>query len=210
MRTQQILNVLSANLNLNITKTAYFSTNGNFRGGWEAWLQANIAYAFQQANQYNRFTREEPYPSSSNNYNYLTYQDGNIPQSDNTNNGAAAARADFLIQRTQGIIDPTYLELKCYKSTENLGQAWDRFKDDCTKINTLYGENDTLNCAALLATYGTFSQNAVKGLDWYWGGDRTARVLDYSPGLGQAPLQTTLANVATGGNDRQFIVCVGM
>ena len=205
MRTQQILTVLQNDLNLDLAKTEHFETNANFRGGWEVWMQCEMAMAFFNNATSQSFEREYPYPSGDIELPYLKYDPDFEPAAWAVAN--QSARADFKIERIQGMADTTFLELKCLKSTENTSDAWDRFRSDVTKMSALHEANNELNCVALLATWGTFSAEDLESLSWCWAGDLTARVLDYSQ---NPPLQTTLQNVAQDGNNRQFIVGVGV
>ena len=111
MRAQPFLQTINNYLEFNLTQVEYFMTNGNFRGGWEGWLQANIGYAFSRANPNNIMTREACYSSDDKNFPYVQY-DGKKVVAD-VSDVRMAARADFCISREHGSADTTFIELKC-------------------------------------------------------------------------------------------------
>lgn len=205
MRSQAFFNALSPVLALDLVKAEYFATDPNFYGGWEIWLQCNIGYAFTLTPGVNVMAREVCYPSGAGNGPpYLSYNAAANPQVAVVANANAAARADFLISRPAGLGDTTYVELKCRTSQETIAAAWTRFWNDVNKVNALAQFNPILNCIAMLATWGTFSAQDIQNL----AAIGNARVLDFSTGNGNAPIHTTLANVAQGGVNRLFLVSV--
>jgi len=199
MRTQQIMTVLQDSLDLDLVRTEHFETNAHFRGGWEVWLQCEIAMAFFNNATSQSFEREVPYPSGNALLPYLSYNNATHAVAEVAN---PSARADFKVERLAGAADTTFLELKCQKSTETVGQAWSRLEDDVYKIDALAAANNTLNCTALLASWGIFTAEEMRNLNWCWT-NRSSYVLDYSQ---NPPLLTSLQNVALDGNDRQFII----
>jgi hypothetical protein len=213
MRLQPFLETLRSkkdltqrsNLDLDLQKTEYFMNTPNFRHGWEVWLQCEIGFAFNGVNFNNVLLREVPYPSSNNINRFLAYNDTRDPPAWEVARQNEAARADFQIRRTQGPADTTFLELKCRLQQENHRQTWTRLENDVQKIRALCALNNTLNCIALLATFGTFTQQDIQYLNWFYTGGRNARVLDYSQVV---PIHTKLQNVALNGNPRTFIVGV--
>lgn len=136
---------------------------------------------------------------------FLAYNAGANPPAWQVANRNQAARADFQISRMQGPPDTTFLELKCRLQQETHLQTWTRLENDVEKIMALSALNNTLNCIALLATFGTFTQQDIRDLNWFYTGGRNARVLDYSQVM---PIHTELQNVALNGNPRTFIVGV--
>ncbi|NEP47548.1 MAG: hypothetical protein F6K65_01350 [Moorea sp. SIO3C2] len=205
MRLQPFLETLRNKLNLDLQKTQYFMNTANFQGGWEVWLQCEIGFAFNGANPNNVLLREVPYPSGNNINPFLAYRAGANPPAWEVANQNQAARADFQISRMQGPPDTTFLELKCRLQQETHLQTWTRLRNDVEKIRALSALNNTLNCIALLATFGTFTQQDIQDLNWFYTGGRNARVLDYSQVM---PIHTELQNVALNGNQRTFIVGV--
>lgn len=207
MRLQPFLETLRSNLYLDRQKTEYFMNTGNFQGGWEVWLQCEIGFAFNGVNPNNVLLREVPYPSGDNIQRFLAYRAGAHPPAWQVAVANQAARADFQISRMQGPPDTTFLELKCRLQQETHLQTWNRLENDVEKIRALSALNNTLNCIALLATFGTFTQQDIQALNWFYTGGRNARVLDYSQAQNM-PIHTELRNVALNGNPRTFIVGV--
>jgi hypothetical protein len=121
-----------------------------FKGGWEGWLQVEIARKFLDVNGAQVCAREVPYPSGQNGQ-YVT-PDGGL-----TNDLRFAARADFYLRRKGSSVDETYLELKCTNqyADDPVDDAWKRFHKDVAKIINVQNTNKSLNCIALLAYWGT-------------------------------------------------------
>lgn len=212
MRSQHILTIVARRIP--VGKASWFASADNFRGGWEGWLQAEIAHAFYEDRAATEITREQPYPSGlgAGHHRYLAYNPANGMVATAAH---PAARCDFYVRRPAvfGPADESYLELKCISPSamNAVDDAWNRFRADVTKIDALRARNQNLVCTALLATWGTFNPIHVRGdaptLRWCWAGNRTAYVVDFRAGQ---PVVSTLANVATGGDERLFIVAVSV
>ncbi|MDQ2104619.1 hypothetical protein [Azospirillum isscasi] len=211
MRCQQLLNTIQGCINNGTTngpRATVFAQNANIRGGWEVWLQLEIAHGFLTVAGNWTCERERPYPSTNAGNPYLTYAAGG-PAWGVTNNINAAARADFYLHRNAGVADDAYIELKCISPTNAnpIQDAWNRFQADIVKQQTLRGGNAGLNCISVLATFGTFQAADVAGanpdLGWFWAGGRTAYVYDVANNQ-----VSTLQNVAQGGAPRLFLVAV--
>ncbi|HTQ15135.1 MAG TPA: hypothetical protein VMH86_14770 [Rhizomicrobium sp.] len=194
MRSQPFLQWLSQNYNPAVAQA--IAGQPVFRGGWEGWLQVEIARTFL-ANANTICEREMRYPDG--NGAYISYAGGVA----NGGVGAgAAARADFFLQRNAGMLDQTYLELKCSNSLAGnpVQDAWARFDNDIAKITAIAGVNPALNCIALLAYWGQLDPNnaANQGgpnghpVNWYWGGNRSAYMWDTSIN----PVQVTTLQTA--------------
>ncbi|QCO14706.1 hypothetical protein D3869_05415 [Azospirillum brasilense] len=213
MRCQQLLNTIQgciANGTTNGARAAVFGQNANIRGGWEVWLQLEIAHGFLTIGGNWTCDREWPYPSTNAGAPFLTYAAAG-PAWGTTANPVAAARADFYLRRAAIPADDVYIELKCINPTHAtpLQDAWNRFNADVVKQQTLRGGNAGLNYVSLLASFGTFQAGDVAGpnpaLGWYWGGGRSAYVYDMVNNQ-----VSTLANVAQGGAPRLFLVAVSV
>ncbi len=162
MRAQTFLRFL--NDNYDHRRAANLATNTNIRGGWEIWLQVEIAYTFVNIGGSRACAREIPYPSGNNNNRYISYDSRRMQNPARLEqNGNSAARCDFYLSRRlqndRGIADDTYVELKCINPNTNnpLDDAWNRFYSDINKIQAISGVNNQINGVALLATYGTFA-----------------------------------------------------
>jgi hypothetical protein len=209
VRVQPFLNEL---VGLPFAKASVFANNPNFSGGWEGWLQAEIGYAIYGANISSLIRREVKYPDGA--AAYLNYVAGPPPVATPGAAAGAAARCVFYLHRPAGPAgggaDETYIELKCINPTvaNPINDAWNRFDNDVVKIGALRAANGTLVCQALLATFGTFTPidvAAAAPLSIYWGGTRSAYILDTGSGN-----VTTLQTVTTGGVPRLFIVAVSV
>jgi len=214
MRAKPFLQYLQAYYNPQTA--AFLADTPDIRGGWEVWLQVEIARTFVSLNQNWICERELSYPSGNLFNPYLTYDaDDDLAPVGTTSNARYAARCDFFLYRKESIsiADETYIELKCINPSVQYPHrdAWTRFKKDVIKIQALQKANKQLNCIALLATSGVFTLDAVggenPGLAWFWNQDegRVAYVWD--------PTQnavTTLQNVALDGSGRFFIVAVAI
>lgn len=213
MRLQPFFDVLGRYLPLDNRQISYFTTNPNFIYGWEGFLQASIDYAFsRRPNVMSQLRREEYYPSLDPAKPLLTYNAGNAEKPvDLTSDGKKAARCDFRITSNISQEDPTYVELKCRKSTETVDEAWARHWDDCRKIAAIGSQNPTLSCIALLSTYGTFSTQAINAIHQNMATRKIAslsmRVLDYGT---SPPANTNWSNFQPGGNDRALLVGVAL
>ena len=198
MRAQTFLRFL--NDHYDHTRAASLATNTNIRGGWEIWLQVEIAYTFVNLGGSRLCDREIPYPSGNNNNRYISYDSRRmLNQARVEPNGNSAARCDFYLSRRLqndiGIMDDTYVELKCINPNTNnpLNDAWSRFYSDINKIDAISGVNNQINGVALLATFGTFNVLPEDTTNQYvW--DPTNNAV------------TTMINVNRGNQRRFFIV----
>lgn len=201
---QTILDGYNINQSINLPRAATLAQSQSIRGGWEVWLQLEIAHCFLQSVGNWLCERERAYPATQAN-TYLT------PAGGLTNTLNSAAKCDFYLRRTQGISDDTHVELKCISQTSAnpIADAWNRFGQDVLKQQTLKGANATLNGISVLATFGTFQQADVAGpnpaLGWCWAGNRSAYALD--PANNRV---STLQNVMQGGGARLFLVAVSV
>jgi hypothetical protein len=185
MRAQPFLNWLKTNYNP--ATAAAIAGSTNIRGGWEAWLQIEIARTYA-INESQICDREIAYPDGENLYIGYDRQTGQARGG--VANANHAARADFLMYRRvqDAIQDATFIELKCSTIGTEAGarDAWARFTTDVNKVSAIQGVNRNLNTFALLAYWGTlreWPQGAYVGsrLDWYWSGGHTAYVWDTVP-----------------------------
>lgn len=180
MRSEQLLKALKENISAeSFARARWFSSKVEFKGGWEVWLQAEIAYALGTSDIRRKFTREKPYPGDP-----------------------LQRKCDFYVERDGNVSkDETYLELKCINSgVDNpFENARNRFFADVVKITNVQNSLRLL-CTAVLATWGVFKDEEVErwaetiNLDNAW-------VLDVG-----AQHTTTLRGVERGGVDRLFIV----
>ncbi|MGH6870890.1 MAG: hypothetical protein ACREHE_05220 [Rhizomicrobium sp.] len=186
MRSQAFLQSLA--VNYNPANAQFVAGTPAFRGGWEGWLQVEIARTFIAAQVNNVCEREMRYPDGQG--TYVSYNPINGAQGGA--NGAQAARADFFLQRPVaiGVQDQTFLELKCSNALAGnpVQDAWARFDADIAKITAIMGVNNVLNCIALLAYWGILdpNNNANQGgpnghpLNWYWANNRQSYIWDTS------------------------------
>lgn len=200
MRAQSFLQFLSANYNP--AQAANLAQNVDIRGGWEVWLQIEIALTFVNQGGNRVCDREAYYPS------------GQLPNRWIGNNPAAppeyiavanpGIRCDFHLHRPAGggLQDDTYVELKCINpnAVNPLNDAWLRYSNDINKIRDIAVVNPNLPGIAVLATYGHF--NAP--LPMFLAGV-SAYVWDPTNNL-----VTTMNNVTQGGPDRFFMVAASV
>lgn len=205
MRIQPFFNYLSNHLSFDLAKNQYFSTSPHFHGGWEVWLQCEIAAALKKDNVPFSLEREKPYSGRGNgNGKLMAYSDRSRTASW-TNTANSAARADFFVQTANGR-DPTHFELKCIYGHSGPQDGWRRFGNDIAKIEALNKLDPNLNAIAMLGTYGIFKQEDMADV-FNIVGQNTSYVIDF----GQAPPKvSTLKNVAQGGQDRFFLVGYGV
>jgi hypothetical protein len=160
MRAQQFLIFLQQNY-AGWQRAAGLANNQNIQGGWEAWLQVEIALTVVQANNQLVCQREAPYLTGNLDSPFIGYTGGPNPLARAVANQNNAARCDFYLYRPDGVSiqDNTYVELKCINpnSFAPLDDAWNRFRNDITKIKTISNVNQALPGIALLATFGTFN-----------------------------------------------------
>lgn len=139
------------NHDIDLEKVMRFATMDSFRGGWEGWLQVEIADSFREAYD---FEREIYYPG-------------------------CGERADFRISdkvRERGTPPrQLYVELKCMTVTEKY-HVWRRFSEDMNKVL----RHTPVQCVALLATYGTFIKADIDGFRTQMRNMDNLWVLDYS------------------------------
>ncbi|MEG3972255.1 hypothetical protein QUA00_32225 [Microcoleus sp. T2B6] len=160
MRAQQFLENL--NKFYNPGRAARLAENNQYiRGGWEVWLQVEIAQAYAINYPGQTCEREAPYPGLQANQ-WIAFNK-TLSTASAVQNRNQAARSDFFLYR-QGMLaaaDETHIELKCINNSNPninaLTDAWNRFYADITKIREIKRINETINAIALLATYGTFS-----------------------------------------------------
>jgi hypothetical protein len=174
-----------------IETASKLAQNTELNGGWEVWLQVEIALAFimDKANNV-ECERESPYLTGNEEAPWIESSYCATPYREN------AIKCDFLMRRTgntgpQGL---TYIELKCMnpkpdpkkkKSDNELRleakkDAWERFKKDINKIQGIYSNKE--NCSyekkvkiaafALLAMYGSLEDesqesNSIHGVTTY-------------------------------------------
>lgn len=208
MRLEPFIDTLRLCLRPDLLKATYFSTNPNFHGGWEVWLQSEIGYAFSTLGPETRIlTREVPYPNRTGTNNFLGYN----AVTHTVTVGVlanAAAKTDFLLQRIPGgLLDQTYVELKCLLAGTGLDDAWNRYRADVTKTRALKAANQDLNCIALLATFGTFDNIQRNLLSSEFQG---AFVLDFRNLAGGSPRKSSVAQVDLGGAAGFFLVGFGV
>lgn len=160
MRSKQLLGVISHYFehvsppSLAITKR--LASNTGIEGGWEVWLQVEIALAFVTFEEGRICIREDTYPSGDAEKPFIAYNRGS-----NTAEFVAkknsSARCDFHLHRRDNFRpqDDTYVELKCINPNTNHPEkdAMNRFFDDLNKIYAIGSKNQTLNVIALLAIY---------------------------------------------------------
>lgn len=171
MRAQPFLQVLSCFYNTSVAEEV--SQLSDFRGGWETWLQVEIARTFIKKYNAQLCIRELPYPSATKG-KYLNSNGQTVTDV------RSAARTDFFMQRPSGFsTDDTYIELKCTNNASDypVSDAWTRFQSDIGKISTMQKANSSLNCIATLAYHGTlpltFNEEGEpttlggKSIDWY-------------------------------------------
>ena len=131
MRSQAFLDRMS---NYNFGKAKAIANWHDLRGGWEVWMQVEIAAHMSTFQGFQRLEREVPYPAPP---------------------AQGGERCDFKIVMTERLqTDDTYIELKCINpNTANpLADIDRRFRDDFAKIERLRSAN--YSCFALCAVYG--------------------------------------------------------
>lgn len=163
MRAQTLLQFLAQNYRN--TAAANLANNQNIRGGWEIWLQVEIALTFVTLGGQGTCEREIAYPSGQQNTPYIAYNPGYNPPAWAVPN--PSARCDFYLHRSNGTAqqDDTYIELKCVNPNayniyriDPITDAWNRFKQDIAKIQAIGQVNGLINGIALLATFQQFNQ----------------------------------------------------
>jgi len=221
MRVQPYLNWLSENYDT--ARASAIAQQTNFKGGWEGWLQVEIAMTFLEKNEAQTCTREVPYPAPAfgqSSGQYIT-KDGTY-----TDNANAAARADFMLQRTGGSVDETYVELKCSNFKEGgnaVSDAWKRFFDDVQKITNVQAANKSLNCIATVCYYGSLplatdgTNVTLAGLPAAWYSDKRRTYVWYcgvpfSPGYNSAvqSIDTVAAAFKSDGQVYTGLLMVGL
>lgn len=185
--------------NYNHERAANLANNRNIRGGWEVWLQVEIALAFVNQEEGTRICqREEPYPAEIENQ-WITYSN-QTGVAQVTSHRNQAARCDFCLCRhnPHGQMDYTYVELKCINpnAPNPLQDAWERFDSDIRKVQAIRQLNLQVPWIALLVTYGQFNPPLPQ-----FSAGINARVWD--PNNNNV---SRIENVIQGGPDRLFIV----
>jgi hypothetical protein len=200
MRAQPFLQFLRDNYDP--TQAANLAQNVNIRGGWEVWLQIEIALTFVNLGGNRICDREAPYPSGQVANPWI----GNNPAAPPAYIPVAnpGIRCDFHLHHPAGIglQDDTYVELKCINpnAVNPLNDAWQRYNDDIDKIRNIEAINPILPGIAVLATYGQFNgplpqfPHGVNAYVW----DPTNNVV------------TTMNNVTQGGANRFFMVAASV
>jgi hypothetical protein len=166
--------------------------NPDFRGGWEGWMQVEIARTFL-GHPSRVCEREFPYPDGGAGYppTYLSYNRGNNTAAKGAD-GRNAARCDFLLQYNNeegiGVADQTFIEIKCSNAQARYPEqdAWHRFNADINKISALKGVYGGFSTFALLCVWGTLETDNDTPLgnpdghtiDWYYAGNRNAYIWD--------------------------------
>jgi hypothetical protein len=182
MRAQPFLNWLYTNYQPGTAMQV--ASNPQFRGGWEGWLQVEIARTFIQ-NQTQLCAREVCYPDG--NGQFISYDAEEDEAHGGVANRRAAARADFFMRRNEGIADDTYIELKTssFAAGNPMRDAWWRFYEDTLKIAAIQEVNPAVNCFSMLAYWGTLETTpwgfGNGNVAWFWQGGRTAYVWDTVP-----------------------------
>lgn len=198
MRTQTFLENLGTRYNAN--EAQRLASLPGIHGGWEVWLQIEIAKTFMDIDSTVSFYREQPYSNSLNaNAPWISYNK-QTKIATYTANRNSASKCDFFMVHSGGR-DQTYLELKCINPNNNnpLNDAWTRYNQDIDKIIGINTLDPNINGIALLATYGTFPSipNFPPNMNVY--------VWDPYEGTGRGGV-SSLANVKLNGNPRFFIV----
>lgn len=131
MRSQTFLDYMRS---YNFSKAKSISRWHDLRGGWEVWMQIEIAAHIASYPGFQRIEREVLYPLQP---------------------ALARERCDFKIVVTNRMqTDDTYIELKCMNPSADrpLADINQRFSVDITKIERL--RSDKYSCFALCAVYG--------------------------------------------------------
>lgn len=201
MRAQPFLQFLQNNYNP--AQAANLANNVNVRGGWEVWLQIEIALTFVNQGGNRICDREAPYPSGLGGVNPWI---GNnpVPPPPYIPVPNPGIRCDFHLHHPAGVglQDDTYVELKCINPNvaNPLIDAWNRFGNDINKIQNVAVINPNLNGIAVLATYGQFNAPLPP-----FAGGVYAYVWDPANNA-----VTTMNNVTQGGANRFFMVAASV
>ncbi|WP_149164248.1 hypothetical protein [Azospirillum brasilense] len=234
MRCQEFLNNIKTCFErgfIDYSKFREIAAGESISGGWEVWLQLEIAYGFlkiaSERGYASKCSREEAYPSQDikkikkeidGKMNEETDEANEIKPYISTTGPVrdknSAARADFLLKWNMGIFvtDDTYVELKCINQSHNnpVRHAWKRFEDDIIKQTDLLRFNSTLNCISVLVSCGSFTEEEVRGdeaeLRWLWeAGKRDAYVYDM-----RNERVSTLKDVRVDRECRPFFIAVAI
>jgi hypothetical protein len=190
------------------------SNNKVTHGGWEGWMQVEIALAL--AGTVARWFREEPYRNQFN--QYLSYN-RELGIAEVQEVGRSAARCDFYTEPHIGF-DITYFELKCYNpnaignSTED---SWSRVLYDLKKAIALWKMDSTINIICTLVDYGNIRSSqeiysAIEARQSQPPRDLVIHVLDYttrinfSGNTGIASLYITDNNWYKSSNDWDILI----
>lgn len=205
MRSQEFLRFLSRNYP-DPGRICWLADNQRkIRGGWEAWLQVEIAITFVSYSDGWECEREAGYPSGDLNNPWLSYdrQAGIATTVRHLNH---ASRCDFYLHRSAAQDRPrddTYFELKCMNlnAHDPVRDAWERFNSDIYKIEAVTQTNRLINGIALLASYGSFAEGVPRP-----GPNMRAYVWDPT----DQNNVSLLANVNRDPTDRFFMVAVSL
>lgn len=156
MRSTDILALVTqhTSTNDNARKMTYYASQATFKGGWESWLQAELAYAISTYTTRD-VIREEPYRNANN--HLLSYTNNGVRIAHDTR---CAARCDLYAYRNdkiKGKTDELYLELKCFSpyTDKSYQDAWNRFNKSITKMMALRPSlRNDVHCVAMLALWG--------------------------------------------------------
>ena len=132
MRSQEFLDIMGS---YDFDKARKIASWGNLHGGWEVWMQIEIARHLTEKSDIQIIEREVPYPRHGRD------------------------RCDFKISKAYPYQnDNTYIELKCMNPgiANPIADAKQRFENDIHKIERLYSID--YSCFALLAVYGVIGQ----------------------------------------------------
>ena len=199
MRTQAFLENLGARYNAN--EAQRLSSLPGIHGGWEVWLQIEIAKTFMNIDSTVSFYREYPYSNQAHaNAPWISYNRA-TKRASYTSSRKSASKCDFFMVHSGGR-DQTYLELKCINPNKVSGpnaDAWKRYNDDMDKIVGVTNLDPNINGIALLATYGTFPSIPI------FPPNMNVYIWDPYEGIGKHGV-SSLKNVKLNGNPRFFLV----
>ncbi len=198
MRTQTFLEILGANYI--VAEAQKLSSIPGINGGWEVWLQVEIAKTFVALDNTWSFNREQPYQNPLNGPAPWIAYNRQTKIASYSRNRNSASKSDFSMLHA-GNRDLTYLELKCINPNTNSASndAWNRYRDDLNKIIGITKLDQSINGIALLATYGTFP--SIPNFD----PNLTVYVWDPYEGTGRNGV-STMSDVKLNGNSRFFLV----
>ena len=152
MRTQEFITHIANKYNP--TEAQKLAHQPGIDGGWEVWLQVEIARIFRDIELNTLFTREKKYETPR---GYISYNRNGTATY--TNNYKKGAKCDFHLTRNNGT-DETHLELKCINPNNGNPEAdaWNRYQQDVDKIKAIRELTGFTLGISLLAYYGTFNK----------------------------------------------------